>query len=153
MNGPTIEIWVPGRPKPKGSLKHVGRGRLVEQVEGSSTWRATVAAHALRTVTGRRGEFPLDGPVSVQLALLFRRPKSVKRDAMPCTRSTGDIDKHARNCLDALVDAAVIGDDGQVVWLAVSMLYDPDGREGALINVSPATAITPLPAEEADTHG
>lgn len=120
-----ITITVFGIPKPKGSLRHVGNGRLVEQVKGSGTWRKAVAAAADAQYRG----FMLTGPVEVWIAVTVPRPKTVKRD-YPITRSSGDGDKHARNCLDALVDAEVLADDSQVVDHHVSKRYV--GWAGAL---------------------
>lgn len=116
---------VPGRPAPKGSLRHVGKGRLVEQVKASAPWRHAVAAAAAQAATSQGWTTPT-GPVEVVACVripLLKRPRR-----WPTTRSSGDVDKHARNLLDALVDAKVIADDSQVVWLRITKRYgDPPG--------------------------
>jgi crossover junction endodeoxyribonuclease RusA len=110
-----ICILADGTPKPKGSLKHIGRGRLVEQVAGSSKWREQIAWAARQQHTGE----PLAGATAVQFEVRITPPKSAPkcRVTLPVTRSSGDLDKHARNILDALVDGGVLVDDSQVVEL------------------------------------
>jgi crossover junction endodeoxyribonuclease RusA len=110
-----IRINVDGTPKPKGSLKHIGRGRLVEQVAGSGTWRQVIAV-ACRSQ--HRGQ-PINEPAAVNFEVRVAVPKSAPkgRVSQPATRSSGDLDKHARNLLDALVDGGVLVDDSRVVEL------------------------------------
>lgn len=118
-----ITITVYGQPKPKGSMKHVGHGRMVEQLEGSKPWREAVKGAALDArICGFTGATPvrrppLEGPVVVEIMVTVAKPKSAPktRETWPITRSSGDSDKHARNVLDALTDAGVFGDDSQVV--------------------------------------
>jgi Holliday junction resolvase RusA-like endonuclease len=109
----TVRIAVSGIPKPKGSLKHIGRGRLTEQVAGSGTWRQRVAWAARQQYSGSA----ITEPVAVTFVVCIAPPKSApqRRLTWPATRSSGDIDKHARNLLDALVDGGVIADDSRVV--------------------------------------
>ena len=110
-----ILIEVQGIPKPKGSLKHIGRGRLVEQVAGSGTWRNQVAWACREQYKGE----PLAAPAVVDFEVRVAAPKSAPktRVTMPATRSSVDVDKHARNILDALVDGGVLADDSRVVDL------------------------------------
>jgi crossover junction endodeoxyribonuclease RusA len=132
-----LNIVVEGRPYPKGSLRHVGGGRLVEQLTGSDPWRKAVAAAAKRAVVGKP-QFPLVKPnaVSVDIHLTFNRPKSTPLGRGPVTRSTGDIDKHCRNILDALTDAGVFEDDSQVTVLFAHKRYvPPEHPESAWIKV------------------
>lgn len=139
MTQDTVHLEVLGIPKPKGSLKHVGRGRLVEQVAGSSTWRAAIAAAALQQY---RGE-PLTVPAVVEFEVRVAPPKSAPktRVTLPSTRSSGDVDKHARNVLDALVDGRVLADDSQVVDLRARKRHCLAGETpGAVIEVWPAVA-------------
>lgn len=116
----TLQFRVDGVPKPKGSMRHVGNGRMVEQVEGSAPWRERVL-WAARKAAQDTGWERLDGPVTVGITAWYERPKSApkRRDWHPVTRTSGDADKVARNILDALVDAAVIRDDSQIVELHV----------------------------------
>lgn len=118
-----LEIIAHGNPKPKGSLKHVGRGILVEQVKDKGWRHAVVLAaaqqrdrHAWDTIAGQ--------PVAVEIHCTFARPKSVRREC-PTTRSSGDVDKLARLILDALSDALIIADDSLVTSLNITKEYGP----------------------------
>lgn len=151
---PILDVFVAGTPKPKGSLRHVGKGRMVEQLAGSPTWRGTVreVAHGAArccadpTCGHLKAGYPNTGGVEVRAVLFFAKPKSAPktRDILPVTRSTGDIDKHARNLLDALVDAGVLRDDSQVIDLTVSKRYCRDGE-------TPGARIVITSADEAAT--
>lgn len=128
-----ISFTVAGTPKPKGSLKHVGDGRMVEQVKGSKEWRNTVAWAARQAL---HGAAPLTGPVIVHAIVYIPRPKT-NRDPYPITRSSGDDDKHSRNILDALADAGVYRDDSQVVDLFIRKRFADTIAPGAHISVQP----------------
>ncbi len=134
MTHARIHIEVAGEPKPKGSLKHIGRGRLVEQVKGSGTWRERIAWACREQYTGS----PLDAPAVVDVEVRVAPPKSApkRRVTLPATRSSGDVDKHARNVLDALVDGGVLADDSRVVDLRIRKRHClPTEAPGALITV------------------
>lgn len=148
-----LTFVVHGVPKPKGSLKHVGRGRLQEQLEGSKPWREAVKWAALQAVADREGTgdpfATLSGPVQVDVVFCFAKPKSAPktRRTWPITRSSGDVDKLLRNLLDALVDAAVIGDDSQVVKTTPEKAYA--GEHPAGLDVPGARVVVrPLPDSE-----
>jgi Holliday junction resolvase RusA-like endonuclease len=119
-----LTFTVTGKASPKGSLRHVGHGRLIEQVAGSKPWRVLVAAAALDALARSDDWQPAHrGAVQVDIDLYLERPKSAPARIWPITRSSGDVDKHARNILDALVDAAVIADDSQVITLHVNKAH------------------------------
>jgi Holliday junction resolvase RusA-like endonuclease len=135
------EVWVPGAPKTKGSLDHIGGGRVRESVIGSKTWRALVAR---RVVSERmqRGLFePTMAPVGVRI--LFRLPTPVGLvdlppgtliDHAPIETFSGDNDKLYRNVLDALKDAGAYRDDVQVCKLSGGKVYVTDVEpQGAFI--------------------
>ena len=143
---PALTVVVIGQPRPKGSLRHVGHGRMIEQVEGSKPWREAVKAAALTALAvDHPGPYPFGtGPVRVDITYTVSKPASApkRRRTWPVTRSSFDVDKVARNCLDALVDAAVLRDDAQVVFLLIRKTYvgeDPDAldRPGAIIRIRP----------------
>jgi Holliday junction resolvase RusA-like endonuclease len=137
-----LTITAYGVPKPKGSLRHIGNGRLKEQLEGSPIWREAVKAAAFvaaRTSGWQRLE---NTPVAVSATLTFERPASApkRRVTWPITRSSGDVDKQARNILDALVDAGIVKDDSQVIDLSIRKRYCGQHDEalhipGAMIRV------------------
>lgn len=126
-----FELIVLGQPKPKGSMRHVGNGRMIEQVAGSKPWREAVKWAAVQAKGD--GFRVFTGPVKVSIVYTVRRPASApkRRRIWPITRSSGDADKVARNCLDALVDAAVMLDDSQVTDLHIVKSY-PGAEAGAL---------------------
>jgi Holliday junction resolvase RusA-like endonuclease len=69
------------------------------------------------------------------VTLRFARPKS-RKTGEPASRSTGDVDKHARNLLDALQDSGLFKDDAQVVNLSIAKRYcGPSEVPGAHIVV------------------
>lgn len=121
-----LAFFVPGEPKPKGSMRSVAKGVMVEQVKGSKGWREIVSFHA-RIAKNNAKAPTLTGPVQVGLLFHLPRPKTVTRP-WPTTIHTGDIDKHTRNILDALADADVYGNDSQVVELVVSKRYEESVR-------------------------
>jgi len=142
----SLVITVFGQPKSKGSLRHVGGGRMVEQVAGSKDWRVAVK-EATRAAMAARPSIaalaPLVGPLSVEATITVAKPRSApkRRETWPITRSSGDVDKHARNLLDALVDAGLLGDDSQVIDCIVRKRYPgqhPDTltTPGAVIRVT-----------------
>lgn len=117
----TLRFDVAGIPKPKGSLKHVGRGRLVEQVDNKAWKRAVLLSAA--TFRDMDGWETATGPVTVTLNFTIPRLKSAKKRRAPITRSSGDIDKLTRLVFDCLTDAKIIGDDSQVVSLYATKAY------------------------------
>ncbi|WP_213452864.1 RusA family crossover junction endodeoxyribonuclease [Rhizomonospora bruguierae] len=140
MTATLLQIHVPGTPKPKGSLRHVGHGRMVEQLAGSPDWRASVVA-AAHAAWG--GGAPHLGAVRVAIVLELPKPARPKDLRYPSGGNTGDVDKHARNVLDALQDAGVVRNDSQVVDLAVAKRWTLLAP-GAHITVSPAGLPSPM---------
>jgi len=138
VSNPTLTIRVTApdgiTPKPKGSLRHVGNGRLVEQVAGSKPWRATIALAARQAINASTWR-TATGAVRVQAVVDLPRPKT-NRDPLPIRRSSGDSDKHSRNILDALSDAGVYVDDSQVTDLRIVKRYADGAPVGASINVT-----------------
>lgn len=134
-----VRVVVNGIPKPKGSLRHIGRGRLVEQVKGSGTWRDRIAWAARE----QHGGEPITVAVVVDFEVRVEPPKSApkRRGTLPITRSSGDLDKHARNICDALVDGGVIKDDSCVVDLRGRKRHCLLGETpGAVIEVWPVAS-------------
>jgi hypothetical protein len=149
------EVWVPGLPKTKGSLNFVGDRYVEESVKGSARWRVLVA-DAVRRDRHRRfhGEQrPSDQPVSVRAVFWLPPPAASTRSPIadvaratgaPVHAGSGDVDKLARNVLDALgANAAVAAknggaylDDVQVVTLGVlKVMTAPGLSPGMLLRV------------------
>jgi crossover junction endodeoxyribonuclease RusA len=114
------EFYIVGIPKPQGSMRHVGHGRIIHSSPKLLPWRDHVMAHIMA-----KQPDPYDGPVSVRIGIFLTTPKKPKHP-LPISRSAGDIDKHARTILDALQLSGIIADDAQVVDLKVSKRYAED---------------------------
>lgn len=124
MNDP-LDFSVAGMPVPQGSMiARLIRGRpkvVADNAHDLARWRKRVSAVAAARMEFRRPWAP-QTPVSVQLVFGFARPATVRRPR-PSVRP--DADKLARACLDALTDAGVWADDGQVVDLRAHKFYSP----------------------------
>jgi crossover junction endodeoxyribonuclease RusA len=129
-----FRLFVPGRPAPQGSKRHVGRGILVESSKAVAPWRTTVAWHASQAFTAA----PLQGALVVQFEFVMPRPTSLpKTKATPASVKRPDLDKLARAVMDALSDV-VWGDDSQVVDLHATKRYaERDEQPGVQIVVRP----------------
>lgn len=118
-----IEFTALGTPRPKGSLRHIGKGRMIEQTD-VKRWMALI-----RNAIARQGPYQrLDGvPCEASLAFSFERPKSAQNRLYPHVRSTGDLDKLVRAVLDAMQPKddwlGIIDDDSQVVRISASKEY------------------------------
>jgi len=148
-----LQFTVEHKPAPKGSLAPKGRRgqrvRLVEQVKGSKPFRVAVAEAARAALAGRAG-FPLVGPVEVQMVCAFVKPPSYpkRRRCWPVSQGTGDMDKLARNVLDALTDAGVVGDDSQVCRLIADKDYAGHGVAHAFTDAGAWVMVRPHPDAE-----
>ena len=113
-----LSVVVYGRSRPKGSMRAVGRGRMVEAVIGSSAWKAHVTESVLRALGAvggpggpERPYEPFCGPVAVVLEVVLAEDVTGLR--------AGDLDKHCRSAGDSLTEAGVIEDDRLIVsWTA-----------------------------------
>lgn len=154
LSGIITSVWVPGHPKTKGSLTFFGSQQVEENVKGSPEWRALVAGAVRRDLTERRqlgigSPEPHDGPVEVITAFWLERPLGVpfsRGGIVPAIwPRAGDVDKLARNVLDACAadarDAAMNGgafvNDNQVVNLMATKMTAREGpmSSGALVMV------------------
>lgn len=136
-----ITVSVPGVPQPQGSIRHLGKGRPSKHSNAKTLlpWRAAVAAAAQEAMRGLGAvgeEWPLTGPVHVDVVFYLPRPASAPRSRrLPHVRP--DLDKLVRAVLDALgsrTGAGVFGDDGQVVTVSAAKQY---GMPGCLVTVWP----------------
>jgi crossover junction endodeoxyribonuclease RusA len=144
-----IALWVEGLPAPKGSLRHVGNGRLVDQSKRVGPWRKVVAARLI--LMGAVGLFKPGEPVAVTARFYLPRPKSHHlgnnpdrplRDTAPAwpTGRTGDIDKLSRTILDEITAQNVWKDDAQCVQLRAEKWYaDGPSRVGMWLAIEHAT--------------
>lgn len=110
---PIIEFFVPGKPVPQGSKRHIGRGILIESSKDLGPWRERVALTAHQTLAG---EPIMSGAITAVLTFVLPRPKSAPKTRTPAATKRPDVDKLARACLDAITDVIIL-DDAQVVDL------------------------------------
>lgn len=136
MSTVLCEVFVPGRPRPKGSMKCMGANHHMEEDNpDSKPWRAQMAR--LLVLDRDRRTTPLAlapyyAEVDVSIVAFF--PEGGPKP--------GDVDKLARNVLDALQDSvagspAVLADDAQVVGLFSERVFGAVGaQQGAWIRVA-----------------
>ena len=110
------DIWVPGHPRPQGSMTHIGNGRMIHKPT-LIEWR-----HKIFDVVAEwckwYGEAwePYTGAVDTQVRFYLPRARS-NRDPFPTGRRTGDVEKLERAANDgiSLGPYKLIADDSQVV--------------------------------------
>lgn len=141
-----VTLTIPGTPKPKGSLKCLGRvGKVPHQLTedyrpGQKEWRDRIADTVRRKV---RTRYEHGIPVGVEVTFTLPRPKhhygtgrnaNVLKERFawepPTNQGTGDVDKMLRLLLDALQDGGLLANDAQVVDTRAVKVYvnDPLGR-------------------------
>lgn len=111
------EFYIKGIPKPQGSMRHVGHGRIIHSSPKLIPWRD----HIVNTIKASEPD-AFEGPVSVRIHVFLPMPKKPKHH-LPISRATGDVDKHARCALDALQLSGIIADDSQVTDLHICKRY------------------------------
>ena len=151
---PPVTIVVRGRPAPQGSKRAFAGKRkdgttYAGVIESShdrvKSWRAAV----IDACDDQAPAPTLHGPLDVTMLFWLPRPRSHHRAGRNChllrpgpPRLPGaapDIEKLARATSDALTDAAVWRDDGQVTDCHLSKRYaDGDQVPGALITIRSA---------------
>lgn len=107
-----VKFTVWGIPRPQGSktvfIHPSGKGAVaIESSAGLPFWRDLVYYSALE----HRPTRPFVGPIEVAITFYFRRPRRPKYDR---PHSRPDTDKLERAVHDALVNAGIMVDDGQV---------------------------------------
>lgn len=133
-----LVIHVEGMPIPKGSMRHVGNGRMVDQTK-TKPWMKAVRTAALTEASARGITEMIDVPVSVFIEFYFPRPAAAINRLYPHKRSVGDIDKLSRAVLDALqptrTEKGILTDDSIVVDLLAFKRYSSTDHGGAYIAV------------------
>lgn len=133
-----IDFIAKGMPIPKGSMRHIGNGRMIDQTK-TKPWMNSVRSAALRRAMELGIHGMLDVPVAVFVQFEFPRPAAAKNRLYPHKRSVGDVDKLSRAVLDALqptrTEVGLLTDDSLVVDLIAQKRYSIDGEPCALIVV------------------
>lgn len=129
-----ITFNVGGDPIPKGSMRHIGNGRMVDQTK-VKPWMSLIRKAAIEIA---KGEI-ISLPCMVEVEFRFARPMSARNRLYPHLRSVGDIDKLSRAVLDALqgskTEPGVLTDDSLVVDLIARKRYLDYGMPGATISI------------------
>lgn len=133
--GVALDLFIPGRPAPQGSKRHVGNGVMVESSKALAPWRTTVAWHAAQAWRSA----PLDGPLNVELEFVMPRPARLpKRGPTPPHTVRPDGDKLSRATNDACT-GVVWRDDSVITDQSWHKRYaEVDEQPGARIRVSAA---------------
>ncbi|PBC72323.1 MULTISPECIES: RusA family crossover junction endodeoxyribonuclease [unclassified Streptomyces] len=165
---PTAPTWdhraaivIHGEPAGQGAISFNGKGRGARHTNEKrlKPWRRAIIL-ATRDTTGCHGYTDWGGicltcrvakdqhglyantPTAVEITITVPKPKSApkRRRTWPITRSSSDIDHHARACLDSLSEAGVIRDDSQITELAIRKVYPGEHPEaldqpGAIIRL------------------
>lgn len=138
----SVAFFAPGTPQTQGNKTAIVRGGRAVLVEGRraksrnafTEWRATVRLAA----SDARADEPLEGPLSVRIHFALPRPKSAPKRRRTWPTGRLDLDKLTRAVLDAVTEARVWVDDGQVVHVDATKDYpDPRGEIGAWVRVVP----------------
>jgi len=118
----SIEVFVPGIPRPQGSKRHVGNGRMLESSRHLAPWRQTITATLRANVRSVTPIFPAGIPVDVGLVFTVPAPKSLPSwPVWPAKRP--DLDKLIRAVCDGISDAGVWHDDSQAVHISAAKTY------------------------------
>lgn len=117
----TLDLFVPGVPRPQGSKRHVGNGVMIESSKHTKGWRKAV------TEVANVGHSFESEPVAVVYEFVMPRPKALKGNRWATQRP--DIEKLARAISDSLSDAQVWNDDSQVVDMRLMKRTAKQGEE------------------------
>lgn len=150
------EVWVPGHPRTKGSLS--AKGSYVSDTPASKRWRALMAETVRQDVTLRGAHpdvYPYAGPVAVWCVAWLQRPGSAVSAEPAIWHNAGDVDKLARNVLDAIaadakssiMNGGVIMNDNQVIRLSIEKFaaHQPDRSPGMYLCVLALTGTSWAP--------
>lgn len=118
-------VWVPGHPKTKGSMEHIGRGQMRETVD-NKRWRELVTVAVREDIARRSAEPPTSGPVSVDMTFWLDH-----QDVYGPSSGAGDLDKLLRLIGDALKDAGAYRDDNQTARFGDPLKLPSNGVPGA----------------------
>lgn len=143
-------IVIHGDPAGQGAISFNGKGRGARHTNEKTLkpWRRAVI-QAVRQATGAHGYTDWNGicltcrvpkqdhglyaniPTAAEITITVPKPKSApkRKRSWPITRSSSDIDHHARACLDSLSESGVIRDDSQITELVIRKVYPGEHSE------------------------
>lgn len=126
-----VYIQVDGNAAAQGSMRHVGKGRMISMSKKLPGWRKAVIA-AAKEAHGEDWE-PLDGALAVYLDVYLLRPKTTRFKDYPA--GTPDLDKLQRAIGDALTLAGTIRDDARIVTWRANKHWAIGREPGASISI------------------
>lgn len=107
-----LDVYVPGEPKAQGSMRHVGKGRMIHEPK-MIDWRNWVIESLQAWVGTHFGAWePLDEPVEVHAKFYLPRPANPRLEH---AATSLDLDKLQRCIGDALEKAGVLKNDSRIV--------------------------------------
>ena len=134
MSDVLLDVWIPGRPRPQGSMKTFMAGGHAHARHSDPT--LSHRAHVISTLAENWNLEPLTGAVAVDVVFTFARPKNhygtgrnadvIKESAPEHHIQAPDSDKLSRLTLDALEMAGVVRNDSQVCRLTIDKLWGRD---------------------------
>lgn len=144
----TLDVWVPGLPRPQGSMRAIRMGNHVRMVNSAHddllAWRSALASHLAHVM----GDMPpLDVACGLRADFYLPRPASAPKRRIHPDRKP-DLDKLTRAVLDSLTGIAVV-DDARIVSASVQKHYAVDHPIGAHIALWP---IAPAGSGPDDQH-
>lgn len=134
---PAVHVTVLGEPIPQGSLRAIGRGRLVSDNDRLRPWRDSVSWQVHEAMNGQP---PLTGPLEVNATFVHPRPQSAPKKRWAPEKKP-DLDKLLRACFDGLTAGGAWVDDAQVIAVQARKVYaTPDLLPQAHLIVAPLTS-------------
>lgn len=132
-----------GQPAPQGSKRHVGGGRMIESSPAVEPWREAVKTSARKVIEEAVDELfsAFTGPLKIEVVFTLRKPTSAPKRRRTWPDRKPDIDKLLRSTLDALTDAGVWRDDGQVVDARAVKTYPGEGEGSLRGSASPGCVV------------
>lgn len=141
MTFANLGVWIPGTPRPQGSLKIVTSASTGQAFAKNSNTLIEYRNFAVGEYAKAWGaQQPLETPVSLRLIFYLSRPKShygtgknakkLKPSAPRWPGGTPDTDKLIRAQADALTIARVVADDALFVEIAARKEWAGDRGPG-----------------------
>jgi crossover junction endodeoxyribonuclease RusA len=130
----SLSFFVAGSPITQGSkVGFMGKaGKVVMRESGRGhldAWRNAVGAEARGVAPDELWMVPVLLTLEFRLQIPSSAPK--RRRVWPIGKKSGDVDKLARACMDALTGVIFV-DDAQVIGLAVTKDF---GRPGVMVTI------------------
>ena len=124
-----LDVFVNGDPKAQGSLRHVGKGRMIHEPK-MLDWRNRMQDVLTQWQGTYFGEWePINEPVEVSAVFWLKRPQKPTQDH---AATSLDLDKLQRCAGDALEKSGVLKNDARIVrWRAEKhWTHDIEGEDG-----------------------